>query len=296
MIVVYKLITFRIKNFIGDSSIVTLFLVFFSYILLGLISYQVYVVKSVFFYLFFADSVFYHINRKDIKLLRFSNKHKLYLFCEYLLYSTPFLLILLFEKKITHILAILLAYFTLIYIPRIEIKYLKYPFNLITPHWVTLFRRYKIIFVLVIFMFLCVMGYLHNNYNIFIFVLISISFICCLPSFERERVIEIKYSELNSEEYLNKQIASGLKNILCVISPFFLFISIITLDVNFVLYSIISILIPSVNILLKYYFFKSILNQQLYMIFAIIFFGIPFLLVPLMYKKTILNINKIKNA
>ncbi|WP_445710299.1 hypothetical protein [Flavobacterium sp.] len=139
----------------------------------------------------------------------------------------------------------------------------------------------------------------HNNENIIYFTFIVLSVISCVPSFERERLEEIKLTPFDSKKYLFYQFKNSLINTIYLMMPVFVILYFISKwSMMFVLLGV--LIITLINILLKYIFYSNLFLHQIIFLFfislSVSLFGVPLLLTPLLYKKAIETLNTIKYA
>ncbi|KFF17979.1 hypothetical protein B0A62_18740 [Flavobacterium hydatis] len=139
------------------------------------------------------------------------------------------------------------------------------------------------------------MGNMHHNDNLNLASLFIVAFIGCLPSFKRENVIHIKMSFFDSRKYLLKQIQVGLYNTL-MLSTVLILCLLIFKKWDLLLFVPLIFLLPIISILFKYSFFSNELLQQLFLALFIINIqiGLPFLILPYLYYKSIKTINNLK--
>ena len=139
----------------------------------------------------------------------------------------------------------------------------------------------------------------YNNDNIFYFSLIVLTLISCIPSFERERFEEIKLNPFDSKKYLMRQFKSSIINTFYLVVPILIIICIL-FKWEVLYFSILIFIIPLLNIVLKYAYFNNYLLHQIIFTFfiglSILLYGTPLLIIPLLYKKAIKNLNTIKYA
>lgn len=296
MKILYTLVSIRFRKVIAKDDLTAIILVVLLYIALAYFLHLKIEDVGGLIYLFFLDSVLYHQKRKDLDLLKTNKKYKIILLTEYTFYSLPFLVVLLLHCKLISVLLILLLYFFVIITPKINFRTIRYPFKLLDPYWHITFRKYKVIYWLPILLVISYMGIKHDNVNIQIFVLGILMIVSCLPSFEREREIEIKYALHDSEGYLIQQVKNTFFNTCYVVIPISLLLCISAFDVNLMLGLIVVFLFPLVNIVLKYAFFYKPLTQQIFVIITIASLGVPLLLIPFLYKKAIANLKELKDV
>lgn len=248
-------------------------------------------------YLFFIDISVQHIN--DIELLKLRINYKSILFIEYVIYLLPFIIVFLIKMEYLLFLGFLIFIVILINTPKINFKTFQYPFQLFNPFWQISFRKYKLALFLPIVLILINKAIQYNNENIIYFTFIVLALISCIPSFERERPEEIKLNPFNSKKYLFYQFKNSLINTAFLIIPIAIFLCFL-LKWNMLLFLFGIFVITLINILLKYVFYTNTILHQIAFIFfvglSITLFGVPLLITPFLYKKSIENLNTIKYA
>ncbi|MFH7016329.1 hypothetical protein [Flavobacterium sp. FlaQc-47] len=251
-------------------------------------------------YLFLFSSVeliIYHRNREDLDLLKFGKNFKILLFIEYLIYSFPFILIYLLNKRWDILLIHISTLMLLIVIKKRDFKIISYPFKLFDPFWHICFRKDKLLIFIPLVIFLNILGNEYHNENLNISTLLIITIIVCLPSFKREKLIYLKVSPFDSKTYLRKQIQVGLLNT-SMISFVLLVCLILFKQWNLLLFMPLVFIFSVVSVLFKYSFFSNPLLQQIFFIFFIgtAQFGLPFLMIPFLYYKSVKTINEVNNV
>jgi hypothetical protein len=238
-----------------------------------------------------------HAERKDIELLKLSPKFHLILFLEYTLYSSPILFLLLINQKFISCLVLVLLMGIIGRIPKIDFKVMRYPFRMFDPYWIIAFRKYKLLLLLPLLVFVSFMAYQHNNDNLYYAVLLFVAVIACIPSFEREHSIHIKASAFLGKKYLMQQFKNVSYNSL------FLLIPLAVLFIGFQQWELLLVIplvlfFPMLNLLFKYAFFerKMIHNVFLTLFLGNIMYGFPLLFLPILYINAIKNLNQIQNA
>ncbi|SNR24488.1 hypothetical protein [Flavobacterium sp. ov086] len=248
--------------------------------------------------LFSLDIFFYHLNRKDIELLKLNKKWKLILFGEYFIYSLLYLLLLAINKE--YLLALIyLALITayIVVVPEFHNKIIKYPFKLFDPFWHICWRRNKLILFLPITVFLVILGDLYNNENLIIASFFIASLFGALPSFQRESLESIKISSYYEKYYLTNQFKTVIVNSLMVTTP--LIVSLLIFQ-KWELFCFVPLIfaIPLVNIIFKYSFFKNQFQHQLMLavFLSMLPLGIPVIAIPFLYLKSVKTIKAIQYA
>ncbi|MFH6955973.1 hypothetical protein ACHRV1_01095 [Flavobacterium aquidurense] len=174
---------------------------------------------------------------------------------------------------------------------------LKYPFKLFDPFWHICFRKNKLIVFVPLIIFLNIVGNEYQNENLNISTLLIIAIVGCLPSFQREKLVHLKVSSFVSKKYLLKQIQVVLLNT-TILSTILIICFIMFKKWDLLLLVPLVFLFPVINILFKYTFFANALLHQIF--FALFIgtaqVGLPFLVLPFLYYKSIQTINKLQNV
>lgn len=290
------LIQIRFRKFVAKGDYLAMLLICVFYVGIAVISYLYYSRITGFFYVVFVDVILYHFRRTDVELLKVYKHNKALIWIEYVFYSFPFLMVLVLKKEYVSTVIVLALYYLLLFVPKGKTMVIKYPFSLITPFWRINFRRYKLIWMLPLALLFCVMGYYHHNENLVIGSFVIISMIACLPTFERERIVEIKTAVGGAKDYLELQLKKEIYNTGILLLPLFLITCVLGFDLNYFFWASIIFVLPIINTVLKYVFFESKLKQQLFILGCMIGFGLLLLTVPLLYKKAINQLKQIKDV
>lgn len=289
------LIVIRFRKILpkDDYLAIALFLAFYTIVIYFL--NQVFPKYNYYFLITTLELAFYHQNRKDIELLKVNKNYRLLLFLEYLIYSSPFIFIYVINQRWDILIIHFVILYFLILISKIGIKIIRYPFRLFDPFWHISFRKNKLILFIPLIIFLNVMGNQYHNDNLNIASLFIVSFIGCLPSLKRENIIHIKMSFFDARKYLLKQIQIALYNTL-IMSFVLILCLLIFKKWDLLLFVPLIFLLPIISILFKYSFFSNELLQQLFLALFIINIqiGLPFLILPYLYYKSIKTINNLK--
>lgn len=297
--ILHYLFTIRFRKLISKDDHIAVFLIILLYLTCAFLVFRNYEHFQNYILLFFLDVVGYHLQRSDIEILRLKKNYKLILFLEYLIYSMPFHLVLLFKEKFLLIAGVLIFNIFLINLPKSNFKTIRYPFNLFNVYWHICFRKYKLICV---FPFLVILIYIaakYKNDNLIYFVVLVLAAIGCMPSFEIEKTEEIKRNPFTAEKYLWFQLKNTVLNTFYIVIPIFIIMGCFQQWEK--LFLIIIVFIPPVlNVILKYmYFNNNLIHQIVFTLFVssiFFFYGAPLLATPFMYKKAIKNLNAIKYA
>ena len=297
--ILHYLFLVRFRKLVSKDDYLAIFLIVLFYFAIAFLVFKNYQSFRNYIPLFFLDFIAYHLQRNDIEILKLKKNYKTILFTEYFIYSFPFYLVLLLKKEFAFIAGIMALKIVLINAPRLNLKIIRYPFNLFNIHWHITFRKYRLIYILPFLVALIYVAITYKNDNLIFLVFFILSFIACISSFEREAIEEIGMNPFGAKKYLLYQ----LKN--TVINTFYLIIPVaITLcffqQWEKLLFVGIVFIPPLINVLFKYiYFDNKFLHQMILALFIasnIFLFGIPFLATPLIYKKAIGKLNTIKTC
>lgn len=295
--IIKYLIIIRFRKILpkDDYLAISLFLLFYAVFIYFL--NQLFPKYSYYFLLSTLELAFYHQNRKDIQLLKINKNYVQLLFLEYLIYSFPFLFIYIFNGRWDLLIIHFLILAILIAINKKEIKSIKFPFKLFDPFWHICFRKYKLIIIIPLIVFLNVIAYQYHNENLSIASLFVVSFIGCLPSFNREQLIHLKVSAFNSRQYLFKQIKVTLYNTLLLGIALF-FCLVLFQKWELLWFVPLVFLFPAISILFKYSLFNNVLLQQLFFALFVgnIQTGLPLLILPYLYYLSIKKIKHLKHV
>lgn len=297
--IVYFLFLIRFRKLVPKDDIFAIIFLVLLYTSSAIVVYKNYDELYYYIYLFFIDITIQQINRKDIELLKLKKKYKIILFIEYLIYLLPFYIVFLLKKDFLLFIGFIIFKIILINIPKVNSKTITYPFQLFNPFWHIGFRKYKLVLFLPVILILIYMAIKHNNENIIYFTFIVLALISCVPSFERERLEEIKLSPFDSKKYLFYQFKNALINTTYLIIPIAIILCFL-LKWNMLIFFFGIYIITLINILLKYFFYSNPFLHQIVFIFfvglTITLYGVPLLITPYLYKKSIENLNTIKYA
>ncbi|AYN05867.1 hypothetical protein EAG11_18155 [Flavobacterium sp. 140616W15] len=289
------LIVIRFRKILPKDDYLAIGLLLLFYAVIIYFLNQLFPKYSYYFLITTLELAFYHQNRKDIELLKVNKNYRLLLFLEYLIYSSPFIFIYVINQRWDILIIHFVILYFLILISKIGVKIIKYPFRLFDPFWHISFRKNKLILFIPLIIFLNVMGNQYHNDNLNTASLFLVSFIACLASFNREDLIYIKMSSFDSKKYLIKQIQTTFYNTLIITSAIILCFLIFK-KWDLLLFIPLVFVLPIINLLFKYSFFSNGLLQQLFLALFIINIpiGLPFLILPYLYYKSIKTINNLK--
>jgi hypothetical protein len=297
--ILYFLFLIRLRKIISKDDFFGITLILLLYFSIVFVIYKNYNTLNNYMFLFFLDIVINYVNRKDLELLRLNKNFKIILFCEYFIYLLPFYIIFLLKKEFVLFFGFIVLKIILLNVPKINLKTIPYPFQLFNPFWHITFRKYKLIYLVPIIPFLIYIAIDYKNENIIYFTFVLLALISCMPSFERERFEEIKASPFEPEKYLFRQFKNSIINTSLLILPIAIVLFFL-LKWNLLLFLLVVLIIPIINILLKYTFFTNSFLQQIAFVFfvglTVTMFGIPLLAIPYLYNKSIKTINIIKYA
>lgn len=297
--ILYFLLIIRFRKLLSKDDYIAIFILMILYFCAAIISYMNYETLNNYLFILLIDIFIQHTNRTDLELLLLKKNYKLILFIEYLIYLMPFYIVFLLKWDFLILFVFLIFKIIMINLPKINFKTISYPFQLFNPYWHIHFRKYKLVFLFPVLSGLIFMSIKHSNENIIYFVFIGLTLIFCVPSFERERLDEIKRTPFDSKTYLIHQFKNSLINSLYLIIPIVI-ILIILLKWDMLFFLVGVVIITLTNILLKYTFFSNPFLQQivfiLFLLLSISLFGVPLLIVPYLYIKSIENLNTIKYA
>ncbi|WP_430614426.1 hypothetical protein [Flavobacterium sp. JP2137] len=291
------LATVRFRKIFSKGDYMAMGLTLLAYALVAYVIFTNFEALKYYCVVFVLEVVLYHWNRTDMELLKLKRGYKGLLFLEYGFYTLPIYAVLLLKGEWLAALAVAVFIFGLISLPKRSFKTLRSPFRMTDPFWTMSFRKYKLFFALPF----CVGGiYLakrYENEQLILGVLLLITLLGCIPSFQREREEEVKRSVGDAKSYLRIQVYTQVIHI-----GFFL----IPLALTLLLFSFWSwlylLLLPLcavvLNVILKYVFFHNPLLQQLFWVFFISLsmttFGLPLIALPFLYQKAINNLRVLK--
>ena len=297
--ILYFLFIIKFRKLVSKDDNFAIILLVLLYCSVAFIVYLNYNSYSNYLYLLLLDISIKHLKRKDLDLLKLKKNHKTLLFAEYTIYLLPFYIVFLLREDFLAVLIFVVFKIVLLNAPIINFKTIPYPFQLFNPFWHINFRKYKLVLFLPIVLILCYLAINYNNDNLIYFAILFSALICCSPSFERERLVEIKLASFDTKQYLHYQFKNSIINTLYLVIPVII-ILLLFLKLEIILFTAIILILPLVNILLKYiYFSNPLLQQMTFISFAVLsftFYGIPLLITPLIYKKSIKALNVLRYA
>lgn len=295
--IICYLFLIRFRKILHKDDYLAMFFISVLYVLIAILVYNNYEYFKNYIFLLFFDIALYHINRTDVEFLKLDKNYKSILFLEYLIYSFPFYIALLFKKQFLIVLGFLLFNLILILLPKMNFKINSYPFQIFNAHWHISFRKYRLIYTFPLIIGLNYLAIEYNNENIIFFSFIVLTLISCAASFERERPEEIKRNPLDSEKYLLKQMENSIINTFYIVIPVVLVLVFLS-KWEMLIFLIIIFAVPLINLLLKYAYFDNSFLQQIVFVFFIglsfMLYGVPLLSIPILYKKAIKNLKIIK--
>ncbi len=291
----------RLRGFTGKGNFLSMMFVillyYFSFYLISL-NYESIGYISNFYAL---EIILIHFNRKDLSLFKKSDKYLRIIVLEYLLQIFPALFLFIIKKDVLNacfFISILAFGFYIKGIKQLTFKV--NPFVNYDPLWIIVYRKYYLQIPLIVLFFIIYIAKENKNDNMFIFIVLCVAILCCLPSFSRENKFDIMRSENIGKSYLMTQLKSSLMNTLIIIFPLILFSFILQINyMNIIVFLIVPLLvIISVN--LKYNYFENLFMQQ--MIFVLILLssfysmGLSFIVIPFLVRKSTYNIKMIQNV
>lgn len=293
------LFTVRFRKLVSKGDNIAVLLIVLLYLFTAYLVFKNYQHFQNYVLIFFLDVVGYHLQRSDIGILKLRKNYKLILLLEYFVYSLPFYLVIIFKGKFLLFAGILIFNVFLINLPKSNFKTLKYPFDLFNVYWHINFRKYKLIYLFLLLPILVYIAAEYKNHNLIYFVLLILSLIACTPSFERERIEEIKQNPFTAEKYLWYQFKNTIRNTFYITIPIAIMLCIFQIWEEFIWIGFVFIA-PLANVILKYLCFRNNLIQQIFFVLfiatSIFLFGLPLIITPFMYKKAIKNLNALKYA
>ena len=297
--ILFYLFTIKFRKIVSKDDYLAIFILLLVYISTAIISYLNYDSIHTYLFVLLIDVVIQHVNRKDLEFLKLNKNFKFILFFEYLIYLMPYCVVFLLQQDFVEFFIFFIFIILLINFPKIQFKTISYPFQLFNPFWHINFRKYKVLFFLPLLFLLIYIGIKHNNDNIFYFSLFILCMISCIPSFERERTHEIIISPFSAKKYLFNQLKNSLINTIYLMLPMIIVLcALLKWEMLFFLLGLFNFTL--INILLKYvYFSNKFLHQISFVVFVcltLVLFGVPLILSPLLYQKSINNLNTIKYA
>ncbi|MFH6992694.1 hypothetical protein [Flavobacterium sp. FlaQc-48] len=291
------LILIRFRKILPKDDYLAIVLLLLFYVVVCYFLNKIFLKYTYLFVLSTLELVFYHQNREDLDLLKVSKNYKFLLIMEYLIYSFPFLLIYIVNNRFDIFLIHLSILALLILIFKKDYKTFKYPFKLFDPFWHICFRKNKFVLFIPLVVILNILGNKYNNENLNISTLLIVAIIGCVPSFKREELIHLKATYFDSKKYLLKQIQVVLINTF-MISSVLVVCFIVFKQWDLLLFIPLVFLFPVISILFKYSFFVNPLLQQIFFVFFVgtVQIGLPFLILPFLYYKSIRTINNLQNV
>lgn len=290
------LLDIRFRKYVSKGDYIAMTLICGLYIGTAVLAYFNYAIVKGMFYFVFLDAILYHMSRTDIELLKVYKHYRIVLWFEYLLYSFPFLVVLIANQEYIGLGSVVVLYYLLSFIPKKQSTVVKYPFSLVDPFWRISFRKFKLLWILPLVILFSIMGVRYSNENLVIGSFVLAGILTMIPTFERERETEIMTSVLSGREYMEEQVKGQMFNSLLVIMPVLLLVLAMSFDWNYVFWGVLVLILPMCNTILKYRFYRSELKHQLFIASCLIGIGLPLLAMPFLYKRAIRQLNQIKNV
>lgn len=293
--IIQTLVLIRLRKFLPAEDKLALILFFCGYIICFLCINEKFQVLRNYSLVFSLDIFFYHINRKDIELIKLSRKWKLVLLGEYFVYSLPYLVLFLLNGEYLSAMLFFILTTVCISVPQVKGRIIKYPFRLFDPFWHICWRKNKLILFFPFIIFLVVIGNLYHNENLIIASFFVASIFTALPSFQREAYESIKISTYIGKDYLQKQFKTAIFNSLIITIPLIVTLSLFQ-KWQVLFFTPLIFAFPLVNILFKYSFFgNQFLHQVMFVVFlSTLPLGIPIIAIPFLYLRSIKTIKAIQ--
>lgn len=277
----------------GDFFTIGVILFIFIFCLVGI--YQTYEKNHHLLFVFLLIPITHHFGRNDFSLLqKFSNWRKI-IFLEYFFNIFPILLIFSFKLDFLYASLCLFTIGILVFLSQKSFK-ISYPFDVFDPFWVISFRKYKLIFLLPVIIFLIIMGKIYKNENLALFSFFLATIIGSIPYFDREFIAHILTAKFKGKKYLEKQIICGIKNFSIVFIPVFS-LNLFFFNWKIAFLGLFSFLLVLLVILTKYTFFENPLVQSIVFIMIIggYAFGLPLICLPFLYYKAVKKLENVTN-
>ena len=246
--------------------------------------------------IFLFEIIAIQTNRNDKKFLQLNANFRVILFLEYLILSLPILVLLLFNQRFLFTIVYLLVTYLLTFINKKVLKTRRYPFKMFDVFWTITFRKYKLFWLMPILIFLIFMGHEYQNQNLEYAVLLLVAITLSAPTSEREKIYFIKTSAFIGKQYLWQQIKTIGYNSIFFIVPIAICFAVLN-EFQMVLILPFIVLIPITNLLFKYVYFDRIIVHNIFfaLFLGFIMYGFPLLFIPILYLKSIKNLNSIQN-
>ena len=247
--------------------------------------------------IFLFEIIAIQINRNDKKFLQLNANFRVILFLEYLILSLPILVLLLINYRFLFTIAYLLVTYIVTFINKTSIKTWRYPFKMFDVFWTITFRKYKLFWLMPFLLFLIFMGNEYQNQNLEYAVLLLAAIILSAPTSEREKIYFIKTSAFVGKQYLWQQIKTIGYNSIFFIIPIAICFAVLQ-EFKMVLIVPFLVLMPITNLLFKYVYLDRIIVHNIFfaMFLGFMMYGFPLLFIPILYLKSIKNLNSIQNA
>lgn len=299
--IIIKLIEIRFRKFLPpkDKTAIVLFLCFYIFLTFILNSY--YKLVHNFVFVFSIEILSYQINRKDLELLKLYKNYKILLFAEYLIYSLPVLVVIAIHLDFLQLFLYLSLIVVYLNTFKISSKKFNYPFLLFDPFWHISFRKNKLWLALPIPLLFIYLGISHHNDNLIIASFFINGMITSSVFFNREWPSFLKSTAFTPKLFIVKSVKTTLINTSMIVIP-----SVITLlllnKIELLLFIPLLFIFPLLNMLLKYAYFTNLFLQQIYFVLAIgsiiqiYLVPVVIILLPIIYKKALINIQTIQYA
>jgi len=286
---IYFITVNNLRSYFGRKDLLFYFIGLLSLLFLLFKGLYPQIEKYPVWFLAFVIEIFrIHQRRKDFFIIR-----RLYfsiLFCEYIIYSIPILILYAISDQWEYILILLFFILTIILLPRYRGNVVKYPFFVFSPFWTIFFRKNKLFLLYPISVFLIIKGFTINNIGLVYFSLALFFFGVYNILTQRELKYHICISVYKGEKYLLKQLKNTLANSIIVFSPLIMLIMFYDIVQIWIFFPILFLLLE-VN-LIKYAFFENDIHQVLVFIFCLVLFPflLPLVAFPYLYYLSVKNI------
>ena len=247
--------------------------------------------------LYLFEIIAIQTNRSDKKFLLLNADFRVILFLEYLILSLPILVLLLINQRFLFTIGYLLITYLVTFINKTSVKTQRYPFKMFDVFWTITFRKYKLFWLMPFLIFLIFMGHEYQNQNLEHAVLLLVAIILSAPTSEREKIYFIKTSAFVGKQYLWQQIKTIGYNSIFFIIPIAICFAVLQ-EFKMVLIVPFLVLMPITNLLFKYVYLDRIIVHNIFfaMFLGFMMYGFPLLFIPILYLKSIKNLNSIQNA
>lgn len=195
------------------------------------------------------------------------------------------------------LLLFLAALVLIAFLPQTSGKTIPYPFLLVTPHWHTAFRKYKLLWTIPFLAAFLVIGYVYENENLALFSLGCTAFVGTLPYFERGHTAHIAASKYIGNHFLFREIKTAFLNFLMIFTPVFV-LFLVFFEISYFWTLPLFFTLPLLGLLTQYSFYGSPLTQSVVLALLLAFspYGLPIVVLPVFYFSSLRFIKKIQYA